>query len=241
MNYEQLIKNWHTKASREDYFSKFIFEYLAFIAYLKKQKYRENEPNKDTDRNAIQKLKIDTHIKNLYLEKINSKIILKKDWEKIKEELDRAPLGNVSGNQDIAEEIKWWNCSHNQCNQKTGEERRMSNGVIHSLDDWENMVEFWHSIRNNLFHAAKNPKDDRDQLVVKYGYKTLRELMKIFLNEMRWIDMKNTILRAIGAIGIVAAMSGLFLNLAASSAMYPLLDAMFAGGAVIALESAAFH
>ena len=53
--------------------------------------------------------------------------------------------------------------------------------------------------------------------------------------------MKNTILRAIGAIGIVAAMSGLFLNLAASSAMYPLLDAMFAGGAVIALESAAFH
>ena len=43
--------------------------------------------------------------------------------------------------------------------------------------------------------------------------------------------------RAIGAIGAVAALSGLFLNLAASPAIYPVLDAMFAVGTVTALGS----
>ena len=43
--------------------------------------------------------------------------------------------------------------------------------------------------------------------------------------------------RAIGAIGTVAALSGLFLNLAASPAMYPALDAMFAAGSIMAVGS----
>jgi len=47
----------------------------------------------------------------------------------------------------------------------------------------KNMVEFWHSIRNNLFHGAKNPENERDQFAVKYGYRTLNELMEIMLNE----------------------------------------------------------
>ena len=47
-------------------------------------------------------------------------------------------------------------------------------GVIHDLKDWENMVEFWYSIRNNLFHGAKNPQDERDQFLIENGYKTLR-------------------------------------------------------------------
>ena len=66
MNYNQLIKNWHNKAARKDYFSKFVFEYLAFIAYIKTQLFNDVE----SDRNAIQKLKQDQRIKNDYLRKI---------------------------------------------------------------------------------------------------------------------------------------------------------------------------
>jgi len=41
--YYSLIKNWHSKASEEDYFSKFMFEYMAFIAYLRTQWLSESE------------------------------------------------------------------------------------------------------------------------------------------------------------------------------------------------------
>lgn len=179
MNYNQLIRVWHAKANEEDYFSKFVFEYLAFIAYLKTQKYSSN----DRDRAVIQKLKMDEDVKEKYLEKINSDNNLKVDWKKIKEKLDELPLGDASRDLSSVEEIKWWNCSHENTNQKSEEELRKKGGVIHSFADWENMVEFWYSVRNNLFHGAKNPEDERDQFAVKYGYKTLRELMRIFLNE----------------------------------------------------------
>lgn len=179
MNYKELIKNWHTKASEEDYFSKFVFEYLSFIAYLKTQRYSSN----DTDRKAIQKLKRDQTIRRKYLEKIDSNRDLKKDWQHIKQKLDRIQLGNASRNLNNVEEIKYWNCSHDQLNQMTLAEQQKLKGVIHSLEDWENMVEFWHSIRNNLFHGAKNPENERDQFAVKYGYRTLKELMEIFINE----------------------------------------------------------
>ncbi|MBI2076271.1 MAG: hypothetical protein HYT72_03420 [Candidatus Aenigmarchaeota archaeon] len=46
--------------------------------------------------------------------------------------------------------------------------------------------------------------------------------------------------RTVGSIGIVAALSGFFLNLTASPAMYPVLDAMFAGGFAVAVGSMAF-
>jgi len=49
---------------------------------------------------------------------------------------------------------------------------------------------------------------------------------------------RNSILRVIGGIGIVACLAGLFANLVAMPAAYPLLDAMFAGGAATALVSA---
>lgn len=181
MSYEQLIKNWHAKASEEDYFSKFVFEYLAFIAYLKTQKYSSN----DSDRLVMQKLKQDNVIKEKYLEKINSNRRLKEDWEYIKRRLDELRLGNASRDLNNVEEIEWWNCSHKELNQKTDEEKRKLSGVIYSLQDWGNMVEFWYSVRNNLFHGAKNPEDERDQFAVKYGYKTLRPLMEIFLENSR--------------------------------------------------------
>jgi hypothetical protein len=74
MNYDNLIKNWHIKASEEDYFSRFVFEYLAFIALLCKKKYT----NHRTDRNVIQRLKQDNKTKQSYLTKISSEERLKK-------------------------------------------------------------------------------------------------------------------------------------------------------------------
>jgi len=179
MNYKDLILNWHNKASDEDYFSKFVFEYLAFIAHLKTQLFDST----GTDRETIQKLKQNQSIKGGYLSKIQTKLSLKSDWERIKREFDSIRLGNASRNLNSVEEIKWWNCSHNRLEEKTDEEKRKLKGVIHSLEDWENMVEFWHSIRNNLFHGAKNPENERDQFAVKYAYNTLRELMEIMLIE----------------------------------------------------------
>lgn len=183
MDYKSLIRNWHTRAGEEDYFSKFVFEYLAFIAYVKTQLY----PSKDSsqtvnDRNAIQRLKRDEKIKQMYLERIQHDPGFKSAWKKIKSELDRAPLGNVSRSEHV-KEIRWWNCSYENPDKKTEGEKRKISGVLHSLNDWENMIEFWYSIRNNLFHGGKDPEKERDQLVVEFGYKTLRELVTILLNE----------------------------------------------------------
>ncbi len=184
MDYRRLIRNWHEKANENEYFSKFVFEYLAFIAYLKTQKYPSQDPNRSvTDRNAIQKLKRDGAIKTRYLEAVSNIGELDNAWQEVKRELDRSPLGNVSRNSDCAEEIKWWNCSHDDLTQKTSQEEEKSSGVLHSLSDWENMVESWYSIRNNLFHGGKDPEVTRDQLAVRCGYLTLRELMVILLDD----------------------------------------------------------
>jgi len=184
MDYKRLIRNWHARASEEDYFSKFVFEYLAFIAYLKTQLYPSRDPKKTiTDRNAIQQLKRDRGIKRTYLECIEHNLELKNAWERIKTELDSAPLGNVSRSENV-EEIKWWNCSHDNPNQKTENEKKRMSGILHSLEDWENMIEFWYSIRNNLFHGGKDPEVERDQLAVEFGYKTLSELVTPLLNEI---------------------------------------------------------
>lgn len=176
MNYDELIRNWHTKASDEDYFSKFVFEYLAFIAYLKRKRFT----NAENDRSAIQRLKQDESVKAQYLLIIKSAPELLEAWGKIKTELDNVRLGNVSGSGEEVEEIRWWNYSGNILNQQ-GENQEVK-GVIHNLNDWGNMVEFWYAIRNNLFHGGKNPKDERDQLLVENGYKTLQPLVAIFLN-----------------------------------------------------------
>jgi len=176
MDYDQLIKNWHTKASDEDYFSKYVFEYLAFIAFLKKKKFT----NLSGDRNAIQKLKQNEDIKNLYLKKFISDQNIQNAWQNIKNELDRVRLGNVSQNGEGVEEIKWWNYSGDQL---PPDANINDKGVLRDLTDWGNMVEFWYSIRNNLFHGGKDPQDERDQILVENGYKTLSALMEMLLQE----------------------------------------------------------
>lgn len=179
MDYNELIKNWHLKALDEDYFSKFVFEYLAFIAYLKKKKFTDAY----SDRNAMQRLKRDQGIKDSYLGRISVDQSLKRSWESIFSELSQARLGNVSGNSEEVEEIKWWNCSDDQLPRQSDDRLK---GVVHDLNDWENMIEFWYAIRNNLFHGGKDPEDERDKILVKHGYITLRSLVEIMLtNELR--------------------------------------------------------
>jgi len=177
MNYDDLIQNWHIKASEEDYFSKFVFEYLAFIAFLRKKKFTTCR----NDREAIQYLKRDVEIKRVYLAKIQNEQKLHNAWDNIVAEFRESRLGNASGSSDEVEEIKWWNCSHLQLQSQTPKEKNKTKGVIYGMGDWENMVEFWYTIRNNLFHGAKDPENQRDQIIVKNGYIALRELVEILL------------------------------------------------------------
>ncbi len=179
MNEDQLIRNWHARAADEDYFSRFIFEYLAFIAILRKKRFLATSD----DRSAIQSLKQDEDMKNGYFLDIENNSNLKNSWRLIISELETKSLGNVSGNSTNAEELKWWNCSHSQLNSQTELEKNQTKGKVSSLQDWVNMVEFWHSIRNNLFHAGKDPQDGRDQFLVEHGYKTLRPLIERLLDE----------------------------------------------------------
>lgn len=179
MDYDRLINNWHAKASEEDYFSKFVFEYLAFVAILRKKKFTEAI----NDRRAIQLLKQDEELKKAYLIKKQGSDDIKTSWTNITNELNRIRLGNVSDNGDEVKEIKWWNCSHLELQDQTEEEKEKVKGVIHSEEDWESIVEFWHSIRNNLFHASKDPNDERDIILVENGYKTLSPLVEIFLSQ----------------------------------------------------------
>ncbi len=177
MNYDELIKNWHAKAINEDFFSGFVFEYLAFIAFLRKRLFQDARD----DRRAIQMLKRDEEIKDEYLRRIKADEHLTGAWNNIIAELVRAQLGNVRGNGNGIDEIEWWNCDKEELNQKTQEEKQKITGGIYDLEDWINMVEFIHSIRNNLFHGGKNPEDERDQLLVSNGLIVLRPFVDIFL------------------------------------------------------------
>ncbi|MBA3045570.1 MAG: hypothetical protein KKH41_04540 [Candidatus Thermoplasmatota archaeon] len=174
-----LIKNWHHKAKeQDDDFSKFVFEYLAFIAFLRKYKFIEQIK----DRPLIQKIKCDIALKEKYIDKIKTIPSLSADWKYVSEELNRKPLSNASYNQS-PDELKWWNCSYEHSENQSQLEKEKRKGVIHSLEDWENMVEFWYIVRNNLFHGAKDPENERDQFAVEYGYKTLSVLVRVMIEE----------------------------------------------------------
>ena len=170
MDIDTLIKNWHEK-DPEDYFSGYVFEYLAFIAYLKRKLYTyENK-----DRWVIQLLKRETLLKDRYLSLVSNNPDLQNAWQEIKNELDKNQLWNISHNWTSSEEDKWWNCSSVQPSGLT------CKGTIRTLDDWENMVEFWYAIRNNLFHGGKDPNDNRDEFLVEHGYTTLKPFVAILI------------------------------------------------------------
>jgi len=177
MDFNQLIKNWHTKAAEEeDYFSKYVFEYLAFIGFLKRVKFT----NENSDSNAVRALKSYTPSRAIYLEKIDQTKELKESWQLIMNELDEHSLGAVDENDESIHPIWYWKCSHTNIDNRQSHECG-EQGRIRDFTDWYNMVEFWHSIRNNLFHGSKDPHDARDKILMENGYKTLRPLVEILL------------------------------------------------------------
>jgi len=40
------------------------------------------------------------------------------------------------------------------------------------------MVEYWYSVRNNLFHGGKTPNIGRDAFLVEHAFLTLRALVE---------------------------------------------------------------
>lgn len=173
-----LIKNWHIKASQQDdYFSKYVFEYLSFIAHLKNNLFIEETQ----DRRAIQALKRSIHIKNDYLKVVIQNGHLQTAWETIIKELKSKPLHNSSHDFDMPEIDRWWNSSGNEPDLTTDRIK----GIVHDVNDWENMVEFWIAVRNNLFHGGKNPNITRDQFLVKYAYLTISPFMEIQAKSLR--------------------------------------------------------
>jgi len=169
------IKNRHYKAWEEDFFSKFMFEYLAFIAYVHRYKYALENFN---DRGSIQRLKQDENMKNNYLKIVSEDSILANEWCVLIEELNRKPLWDNSKSNEITEIKRWW-----IINDEIQQSERIGDiWKITWLQDWWNMVEFWYSIRNNLFHWWKDANNERDKLLIKWAYKTLRPLVEIFIN-----------------------------------------------------------
>ena len=176
-DYKELILGWHQKAIEEDdYFSRFVFEYLAFIAHLKNNLFFQEM----SDRNVIQSLKRDHMRQGRYAQRVRSDKHLLRVVQRLLGELKERPLHNSSLDLDNPEIDRWWNSSgpHPSADEKS------PNGLIRSVDDWENLVEFWYSVRNNLFHGGKNPNVKRDCFLVEHAYKTLKAFMDVELRDL---------------------------------------------------------
>jgi len=171
-NYYSLIKNWHIKASDEDYFARFMFEYMAFIAYLRTQwfteqeiKFQKGNNGKVTDRDYIQALKKDAYLNNFWTD-----VSLRAPKNK---ELDRAlnSLILFLKKESLKSDDRWWNYDGFDINLR--QITRKKSGILNSKGDFQNLVEFWYSVRNNLFHGEKNPSLARDKELVRLGFLTL--------------------------------------------------------------------
>lgn len=174
-SYYPLIGAWHDMAAEGDTFSRFVFQYLSFIAHVKNNLFYDTS----TDRAVIQRLKQELDLRNIYLKRVNEDSDLIKAWTDIIDGLEKRPLHNSSFDPDNPEIDRWWNSIDFQPN--TGDEQ--PKGRVLTLDDWCNMVEFWYSVRNNLFHGGKNPNTKRDAFLVEHAFLTLRPLMDIVLKK----------------------------------------------------------
>jgi len=197
------IKHWHAKASDEDYISKFIFEYLAFITYLMNHMPLDIDvKDKPSDRTVIQCLKRNRDLKIEYLSMISTCVNFQaapienewfeaaaknSQWLEMKPVSDElrccwhtiATILNKAHTQqsEIFDNQKWWNCSYPK-NHKCKDGNK---AIIRGEDDWVNMVEFWYSLRNNLLHGITTPEDHEYAHLIKNAYTTLRPLVEFFL------------------------------------------------------------
>ena len=173
MSYEELIISWHKRAEEEeDNFVKFIFEYLAFIAFLN----RSNTDNKP-DRQLIQRLKRDENIKSEFLNKVDKKSI-----RELIDILKENPLQNVTNNND-----RWWDCDTDNCLNK----KSVNDGKILNVNDYRNIIEFVYRARNNLFHGKKGSDIERDIIIVRYGFLILNPLVATLLSSKGLLNEGN--------------------------------------------------
>lgn len=175
-SYDPLIVSWHEKAKEGDYFSRFVFEYLAFCALLKNKLYM----GASSDRAAIQQLKQDRRRANTYIEDVANDEPLRRCWQEVVDELSRMPLHNSSHDLDNPEIDRWWNSA----GMAPEKDDTFPKGRVRSLSDWENMVEFWYGVRNNLFHGGKSPTIKRDCFLVEHAYLTLAPFMEREIDPM---------------------------------------------------------
>ncbi len=172
MNDVSLIKNWHEKA-KEDYFSRYTFQYLAFEAFLKKYKYEEGEIQRlagnKKERAYIQTVKNEYSYITAWAELVAENLDFRKKVTELVVILKKNPM--TSGDA-------WWGCMDYDCNNN---EAIVQKGAIQSEDDFGDMVEFWYQVRNNFFHANKNPNDKRDEILVAYAQQTLGMFMETVL------------------------------------------------------------
>jgi hypothetical protein len=175
-SYYPLIEAWHEKASEGDTFARFVFQYLAFIAHIKNNLFFDAR----NDRHAIQRLKREGRIAQPYLETIMGDDALTQFWDEVITELEKKPLHNSSADPDCPTIDKWWNSTGDQPNKDSD----FPEGRVLSLKDWPNMVEYWYSVRNNLFHGGKTPNAGRDAFLVEHAFQTLRPLIKIELGKL---------------------------------------------------------
>ncbi len=167
MNSELLrrVGDWHNRArdeKEEDYFVKFIFDYLAFIALI----CHDND-NK-SDRNLIQELKQNNEeMRNNYYSKVNIDRI-----NEIIGILKSDPITNDTNRHD-----KWWDCDLEHCTNQVSS----NDGIINSVDDFPNILEFIYRARNNLFHGKKGIDFRRDSLIVEYGFYLLNPLVDVLI------------------------------------------------------------
>lgn len=136
----------------------FFYEYEAFNIVLKQIKF----PNLKTDRDCIEKFKTSYFAKK-YIKLVRNYSNLSDMWKEIIKYLDENPLRNVTRGKN------YWK---DEC------------GKIQSIEDFEDMVEFWYVIRNNLFHWYKVLDNQRDLKLLEYGYKTLRPLVALFIEKL---------------------------------------------------------
>lgn len=183
-NYYLLIKNWHEKASDEDYFARFMFEYMAFIAYLRTQWLTEQEikslkgnTGRVTDRDYIQALKKDPYLNDFWTD---VSLIAPKN-----KELDRIlnSLVTFLKNESLKSNDRWWNFDEFDLTSKKNTRKKA--GILNDKGDFQNLVEFWYSVRNNLFHGDKNPSLIRDKELVRLGFLTLNFFVENILLKLK--------------------------------------------------------
>src|SRR5260370_19026594 len=135
--YPDLIKQWFERSQSEsDIFTKFIFLYISFIAFLT----QENSGKRD--REIINSLKHAKDVRSYYLSLIQNNSELRATVQNLVSKLRKQPIRN-----DTSRNNTHW--------------KGIDDGVIQDETDWENLVEYWYRVRNNLFHGHKEPEFER--------------------------------------------------------------------------------